>query len=183
MSAYGNVLKDHDNALANAVAFLEGRYRAMYEDKGIAVDIIQSVQIISPTSPRDFNNGIIAVQQLVQSPYAKSLIESNKRIVNILKANPNFEQGFFNFELATEEAERNLFNAMSHILTKYPLLVSSDYISFLTDLTELADPLDTFFKDVMVISDNPDLRTNRLRLLAQLRGLFTSVADISVLQH
>ena len=32
-------------------------------------------------------------------------------------------------------------------------------------------------------NDDAELKANRLRLLAQLRDLFTSVADISVLQH
>ena len=44
-------------------------------------------------------------------------------------------------------------------------------------------PNNTFFDGVMVMADDADLKANRLRLLAQLRGLFTSVADISVLQH
>ena len=41
----------------------------------------------------------------------------------------------------------------------------------------------TFFDGVMVMADDAELKTNRLRLLAQLRGLFTSVTDISVLQY
>lgn len=35
----------------------------------------------------------------------------------------------------------------------------------------------------MVMAEDAELKANRLRLLAQLRGLFISVADISVLQH
>jgi glycyl-tRNA synthetase beta chain len=35
----------------------------------------------------------------------------------------------------------------------------------------------------MVMADDAELKANRLRLLAQLCDLFTSVADISVLQH
>ncbi|MDC4777978.1 hypothetical protein R4529_05200 [Acinetobacter baumannii] len=41
-------------------------------------------------------------------------------------------------------------------------------------------PIDTFFDGVMV--DDADLKANRLRLLAQLRNLFTAIADVSVLQ-
>ena len=44
-------------------------------------------------------------------------------------------------------------------------------------------PIDAFFDGVMVMADDAELKANRLRLLAQLRGLFISVADISVLQH
>ncbi|MFU9046566.1 glycine--tRNA ligase subunit beta [Acinetobacter tibetensis] len=183
LNAYGDTLQDHDKTLADAVSFLEGRYRAIYEDKGFAVDMIQSVQARPQASPRDFNNGIYWVQDLLQSPQAQSLIVSNKRIVNILKANPNFEDGTFNIELATEEAEIQLFNALNNISEKYDLFVSSDYPTYLNDLIALSQPLATFFDNVMVISEDPNLRTNRLRLLQQLRDFFTLVADISVLQH
>ncbi|MEO4186507.1 hypothetical protein ABH305_11665 [Acinetobacter pittii] len=40
----------------------------------------------------------------------------------------------------------------------------------------------TFFDGLMVIADDADLKANRLRLLTQLRNLFITVADVSVLQ-
>ena len=40
----------------------------------------------------------------------------------------------------------------------------------------------TFFGGVMVMADDTDLKANHLHLLAQLRNLFTAVADVSVLQ-
>ncbi len=46
----------------------------------------------------------------------------------------------------------------------------------------LCVPNDIFFDSVMVIADDADLKANRLRLLAQLRNLFTAVADVSLLQ-
>ena len=33
------------------------------------------------------------------------------------------------------------------------------------------------------MANDAELKANRLRLLAQLHGLFTSVADVHVLQH
>jgi len=45
----------------------------------------------------------------------------------------------------------------------------------------LQAPVDAFFDDVMVNAENSAVRANRHALLAQLRGLFLSVADISVL--
>ena len=64
-----------------------------------------------------------------------------------------------------------------------PLLDAKDYTTALSQLAALRAPIDAFFENVMVMADDSDLKANRLRLLAQLRGLFTSVADISVLQH
>jgi glycyl-tRNA synthetase beta chain len=64
-----------------------------------------------------------------------------------------------------------------------PLLAAKDYTAALSKLAALRAPIDAFFDGVMVMADDVDLKANRLRLLAQLRDLFTSVADISVLQH
>ncbi len=65
-----------------------------------------------------------------------------------------------------------------------PLLAAKDYTSCpVSSLLHLRAPIDAFFDGVMVMADDADLKANRLRLLAQLRDLFTSVADVSVLQH
>jgi glycyl-tRNA synthetase beta chain len=41
LQGYGEIVKDHGKTLADAVAFLEGRYRAKYEDQGVAVDVLK----------------------------------------------------------------------------------------------------------------------------------------------
>jgi glycyl-tRNA synthetase beta chain len=62
-----------------------------------------------------------------------------------------------------------------------PLLAAKDYTAALSKLAAFA-PIDAFFDGVMVMADDAELKANRLRLLAQLRNLFTAVADVSVLQ-
>ena len=49
-------------------------------------------------------------------------------------------------------------------------------------LASLRPEVDAFFEQVMVMDDNPQVRTNRLALLKLLDGLFKEVADISRLQ-
>ena len=46
-------------------------------------------------------------------------------------------------------------------------------------LAALRGPVDAFFEAVLVNADNPDLRQNRLRLLALLRDTTRKVADFS----
>lgn len=48
-------------------------------------------------------------------------------------------------------------------------------------LAGVRNAVDTFFDDVMVMTDEPVLRNNRLALLAQLEALMNRVADISKL--
>ena len=57
--------------------------------------------------------------------------------------------------------------------------VRREYTGALGHLAQLRPAVDAFFDSVMVMDENPVLRANRLGLLAQLRGLFAGVADLS----
>ena len=52
----------------------------------------------------------------------------------------------------------------------------------MTDLASLRPPLDAFFDHVTVNAPEPDLRENRLRLLARVRGAMDRIADFSKLE-
>ncbi len=183
LAAYGDVLKDHDKTLADAVAFLEGRYRAKYEDQGVAVDVIQAVQALSPKSPLDFDKRVTAVNHFRSLPEAAALAAANKRVANIL-AKEAAPTGEIVESKLVEDAEKALYAEIQNVLpVVQPLLAAKDYTAALSKLAALRAPIDAFFDGVMVMADDADLKANRLRLLAQLRDLFTSVADISVLQH
>jgi glycyl-tRNA synthetase beta chain len=62
-----------------------------------------------------------------------------------------------------------------------PLLANRDYTNALTMLAELRDPIDGFFDNIMVMTNDKALRNNRLALLAELRAMFLNVADVSKL--
>ena len=53
------------------------------------------------------------------------------------------------------------------------------YTAALGRLSQLRPAVDAFFDQVMVMDENPHLRSNRLHLLAQLQALFGGVADLS----
>ena len=87
-----------------------------------------------------------------------------------------------NADLLTEAEETALLRAMTDLnATIEPLLVEQKYESALGHLAQLRAPVDDFFESVMVNSDDPAIRLNRLRLLSTLRGLFTRVADLALL--
>ena len=108
-----------------------------------------------------------------------------QKAFEFLKSNPNQKctARFISAKLV-EDAEKALYAEIQNILpVVQPLLAAKDYTAALSKLAALRAPIDAFFEGVMVMADDSDLKANRLRLLAQLRDLFTSVADISVLQH
>ena len=81
-----------------------------------------------------------------------------------------------------EDAERALYDALVAAGEAVrPLLDERDYTRALQALAALRQPVDRFFDDVMVMTDDAAIRSNRLALLGALRALFLDVADISQL--
>ncbi|MES3039752.1 MAG: glycine--tRNA ligase subunit beta [Pseudomonadota bacterium] len=177
----------HGSALTSATTaadvfdFLLGRYRAMYEEQGITVDVIQAVQACRPTVARDFDRRVRAVAHFRALPEAAALAAANKRVSNIL-AKEAVSGGEIQAELLQPGAEMALADAVKALSGQVaPLYAAGDYGSALTALASLREPVDRFFDEVMVMADDPAVRANRLRLLSWLRALFLRVADISQL--
>ncbi|PRD28663.1 UNVERIFIED_CONTAM: glyS [Trichonephila clavipes] len=182
LQGYGDVVKDHDKTRADAVAFLEGRYRAKYEDQGVSVDVIQAVQALAPKSPLDFDKRVTAVNHFRTLPEAAALAAANKRVANILAKEATPEGAVVEANLV-EAAEKALYAELQALTpVVQPLLAARNYTEALSKLAALRAPIDAFFEGVMVMADDAELKANRLRLLAQLRDLFTAIADVSVLQ-
>ena len=55
------------------------------------------------------------------------------------------------------------------------------YADALTLLAGLSNVTEAFFDNVMVMDENPDVRSNRLNLLAELKGLFDRVANLALI--
>ncbi len=172
----------NQNVVADVVDFMLGRFRAWYQDEGIAVDVIQAVLARRPTRPADFDARVRAVSHFRTLDSAEALAAANKRVSNILvKADAAI--GEINLTACVEPAEKALAEAVLALRTEVqPLIAQGDYTAVLDKLANLRAPVDSFFDNVMVNAEDPALRQNRLAILNTLQGLFLQVADISVLQ-
>lgn len=170
------------NVVADVVDFMLGRFRAWYQDEGIAVDVIQAVLARRPTRPADFDARVRAVSHFRTLDSAEALAAANKRVSNIL-AKVDAAIGEINLTACVEPAEKALAEAVLALRTEVqPLIAQGDYTTVLDKLANLRAPVDSFFDNVMVNAEDPALRQNRLAILNTLQGLFLQVADISVLQ-
>ena len=61
-------------------------------------------------------------------------------------------------------------------------LADENFAAALAALAALRAPLDTFFEDVTVNAADPDLRLNRLRLLARIGEAMGQVADFAQIE-
>ena len=172
----------NQNVVADVVDFMLGRFRAWYQDEGIAVDVIQAVLARRPTRPADFDARVRAVSHFRTLDSAEALAAANKRVSNIL-AKADAAIGEINLTACVEPAEKALAEAVLTLRTEVqPLIAKGDYTAVLDKLANLRAPVDNFFDNVMVNAEDPALRQNRLAILNTLQGLFLQVADISVLQ-
>jgi glycyl-tRNA synthetase beta chain len=82
-----------------------------------------------------------------------------------------------------EASEVRLAQACSAVRAKIGDLVKADdYPGVLKEIISLRPSVDAFFDEVMVMTDQREVRENRVRLLQEVRGLFSQVADFSKIQ-
>ena len=172
----------NSNVVADVVDFMLGRFRAWYQDEGIAVDVIQAVLARRPTRPADFDARVRAVSHFRTLDSAEALAAANKRVANIL-AKAEGDVGAIDVALCVEPAEQVLTQSVLSLAKEVqPLIAQGEYTAVLDKLAGLRQPVDNFFDNVMVNAEDAKLRQNRLAILNTLQGLFLQVADISLLQ-
>ena len=172
-------LKDVDRESSESIyQFMMDRLKAYYKDANIDGTIYEAVLAVSPESPFDFHQRVEALSEFTKKTESDSLIESNKRIANILKDFDGNNKDL-NSKMLLEDAEQKLFKATELIAKQ--LSNKKDYKLIMESLLNLKDDIDSFFETIMVNVEDPDLRTARLMLISRVRGLFLSVADISFL--
>jgi len=125
---------------------------------------------------------LAAVRAFAGLPEAQSLAAANKRVANILKQAEAKGETYAETlaDRLQDPAERKLFDALrSASRQATALFKEGDFTGYLKTFAVLKSPVDVFFDKVMVMADVPELRHNRLALLAELRREMNRVADIS----
>ncbi len=164
--------------------FMLERLKGIYAEQGLQSDLYEAIVATEPKSLIDFDKRIKAVARFQTLAEAASLAAANKRIGNILKKSNSADlPKLVDEKLFDSKHESVLFNQVQQLSSLVtPLFESGDYEEALRHLSQLKDPVDLFFDNVMVMADDPAIRNNRLALLNQMRNLFLQVADISRLQ-
>ncbi|AGO17196.1 glycyl-tRNA ligase subunit beta [Glaesserella parasuis ZJ0906] len=171
------------NVVEDVVDFMLGRFRAWYQDEGIAVDVIQAVLTRRPTRPADFDARVRAVSHFRTLDSAETLAAANKRVSNILAKVEGEISSEIDRTLLVETEEKALVEQIITLQAELaPLFEKGEYQTALDRLAGLREVVDNFFDKVMVNAEDPKLRQNRQAILNNLRNLFLQVADISLLQ-
>ena len=160
--------------------FIYERLRGYLRDRQFSAKEIDSV-LSSP--PEDLNivpERLRAVIEFSLLPEASSLNAANKRVANILRKATEGGETIAASAATQEPAEQALRSALDAVTpTANALFMHGDFTGYLKSFAVLKAPVDAFFDNVMVMSDDASLRNNRLALLHDLRTAMNQVADIS----
>ncbi len=162
-------------------AFLRNRMAHMLEEDAIPKDMAAAVLAVSSDRVPDVWNRALAFLKMKSAPGFDSLAVAFKRVVNIIrKADPEETGGDVRPSIFDHQSESMLYDAF--ILAEKKVadcLKKQDAETAFTVIAGIKGPVDKFFDDVMVMTDNPDIRRNRLALLRQISELFARLADFS----
>jgi len=161
--------------------FMLDRLRGYLRDAGHGQDVVEAVLAQRPTRIDLVPAKLQAVQQFLAHDAAQALAAANKRIGNILKkaegAIPDPD-----VSLLQEAAEKALFERVVQLAPLVKSHVANrDYADALIALAGVRAEVDRFFDEVMVNTEEPLVRANRLGLLKSLHEQLNAVADISKL--
>ncbi|MDD2898157.1 MAG: glycine--tRNA ligase subunit beta [Desulfuromonadaceae bacterium] len=100
-----------------------------------------------------------------------------KRVGNIIKGGTDAPVDPTLFD---DVAEQSLYDAFSSVRSSVETRVTAGlWLDALTEIATLRGPVDAFFDRVMVMAEDPRVRTNRLALLTAIARMFGKIADFS----
>lgn len=102
-----------------------------------------------------------------------------KRVKNIIKSSHTL---IFEESILEEKAERELYKIYKEKETQIKKLIENkEYQKTFSMLSSLYEPLDNFFKEIMVMVDDDKLKNNRIALLSLVDKIFKNMLDFSSL--
>ncbi|CAM8395829.1 GlyS Glycyl-tRNA synthetase, beta subunit [Candidatus Methylopumilus universalis] len=163
-------------------SFIYDRLTNFFKDQGYAALDIEAVLAIESGLINEIPKRLNAIKEFLLLPESEDLASANKRVGNILKKADVKSSLKVNQSLLKDEAEINLYNTLDFVdAESRKEYKEKNYSGSLKSLCKLKNPIDQFFKDVMVNVDDELLKMNRLALLEKLYSAMNLVADLSKL--
>ena len=167
------------------LAFLHDRLKVFLRDRGIRHDVIDAC-LAMPN--RDDLTLLVkrasALTDVLGTDDGTNLIQGFKRANNILTQAETADGVEYSYgadpKFAEDATERALFAALDGAEAAIgPAMKAEDFEAAMAAMAGLRGPIDAFFEAVQVNTDNQIVRRNRLNLLARIRDICLSVADLT----
>jgi glycyl-tRNA synthetase beta chain len=163
-------------------AFFADRLTVLLRDQGRRHDLVAAVFALGDDDLVRIVRRVEALSDFLATEDGANLLAGYKRASNILRAEEKkgpLPEGMVETGLPGQPAEETaLAFATAAAATEVDAALDrEDFAAAMAALARLRAPVDAFFTAVMVNSEVPAERENRLKLLGQVRGVMGRVAD------
>lgn len=142
--------------------------------------VVDAVLALNPNLDEVYDR-VNAVSHFTTLTEAASLAAANKRIGNLLKKIEG-DIPAVRADKLSEAAEIALAKVIDEVTpVAQAHFAKAEFTQALQVVAQTRDAVDTFFNDVMVMAEDPEVRQNRLALLSKLHNVMNLVADLSIL--
>jgi len=167
-----------DEVKRKVTDFISGRLFHYWSSHGMAGDLVDAVLSAGWTDVPDMRAKIDALVAFRGEADFEPLAEVFKRAINISKGydgSPAVSGALFE-----HEEERALEQAFGEVSRRVAAAAESGrYLEAFREMARLQPVVSAFFDKVLVMAKDERVRNNRLALLKNLSGVFSSVADFS----
>lgn len=178
ISVYGeNLEKGKEELKTHCIEFFKNRLQYIFEKWGYRYDLVNAA--LAPGIDNIYFTylKVKALDSLKDSPQFEPLIHIAKRVNNILRDQPKYK---INSEILFEKEERELYTTFTIIRDNVlPLFAAGDYSRAQKMIFRIRSSINTFFDEVMVMTENKRAKRNRLALLQEISSLLFLIADYS----
>ena len=175
-----------DKGLKELPGFLFQRLALVLEQRGHKAATLNAVANWYKMPLTQVEALVSALETVKMGEDFAQMLEPAKRVCNLLKKAEDVTEDVNEslFELPAEKALYDKIHEVDASLgcTVHTAQTKEGYLNILKTYGAFKEPLENFFKDVMVNAENPAVRKNRLALLARVRRYLTqTIADITQL--
>ncbi|GFE56375.1 glycine--tRNA ligase subunit beta [Geobacter sp. AOG1] len=168
--------RPRDEVAGDVLEFFRGRLVNLLADR-YPTDAVDAAVSASFDDLVDVAARVAALAEFKTRPDFEPLAIAFKRVCNIVKEEVAASVTADCFQ---DAAEGELHAAFQAVQAKVVAAVAGGaYLDALAEIATLRGPVDTFFERVMVMAEDERVRTNRLALLQEIKGLFRDIADFA----
>ena len=160
------------------LTFLQNRMVNILTDQGFSREAVASALGASFDNIPDVVLRVKALDDLRKLDDFEPLSITFKRVENILKKAGDLSGLLVDAGLFQDPSESRMYEAVSSVQAQVSgAIQAGDYDAALKKIATLRPDVDQFFEDVMVLAEDPQLKNNRIALLASVSSLFKNIGD------
>ena len=171
-----------DAALKDASVFVQKRLEQLLIEKDYDIELVRAVLAEQASRPAAAMRSVEELSALLSSETLKELIAVIARSVRIIRSRKDDAPALGNDideSLFEQDEERRLWTAVCEVEASVRSTQSASEI--VQHCHTLVAPINAFFDNVFVMSENDNVKANRFALLNRVSGVLKGVVDLSYL--